>query len=39
MSFSNFNTEQNLSSTDAEGLMFRPVLKYHITTVARSSEL
>jgi len=39
MGFSNLSTEQHLSSTDAEGLMFRPVLTYHITTVAQSSDL
>jgi len=34
-------TEQNsiFLPADAEGLMFRPVLTYHITTVAQSSEI
>jgi hypothetical protein len=39
MGFSKFSAEKPLSSTDAQGIMFRPVLKYGIKTVAQSLEL
>lgn len=39
MSFSKLSTEQHISSTDAKGIIFRPILKYDIKTVAVSRAL